>query len=108
MARFVDHVLMLAEGGSMSDFMSSTEWISLHPLKDDTSEEQEPFEPEIVKTPTTRPMKKPKEQDPHEMIKRKTGDVTVWSYYAKSAGIWPILLLIIFTAVATTANGFPR
>jgi hypothetical protein len=106
MARFADRVLSLAEGGSMAGFVSSAEWTTLHPLKE--AKNEEPPQPEVVKQPLPRPAQKPQEQDKDEQIKRQVGDTTVWAYYAKSAGILPILLLFLFTAAATIGTAFPR
>jgi hypothetical protein len=108
MARYANKVLTLKEGGSLVGYESSAAWISENPLRDDISEEVESTEPEKEEKPIPRQPKKPQEEDQDELVKRKVGDATVWYYYGKSVGIWPVLLLVLFTAIATMGGNFPR
>jgi hypothetical protein len=108
MARFADSVMTLADGGSMMGFLSAADWIALNPLQDETPKDEDPPKPETGRSSLPRATKKPQEQDKDEQIKRQVGDGTVWAYYAKSVGVLPIVLLMLFTAAATVGNGFPR
>jgi hypothetical protein len=111
MAHYANNVLTLCEGGSLKSFESSTEWTSKNMISDDTSEDN--FEEEDSddlhneQKSKSRATKKPEEEDPNEQIKRQVGDATVWSYYAKTAGLLSVSLLAFFTAVATTGTAFP-
>jgi hypothetical protein len=111
MAHHVDNVLTLGEGGSLKSFETSTMWISRTSLSDDksenTTEETDSIELEedIEILPKTE--RAVEEKDPHEEIKRQIGDATVWTYYAKSAGLVSVILLAFFTAVYTISMAFP-
>jgi hypothetical protein len=112
MARYANNILTLGESGSLKSFETSTEWISRNLLSDDTSDETlqetDSNELEEEQNPVSRAAKKPKDERAAEQINRQDGDVAVWSYYAKSAGLLSVFLLAFFTAVATTGTAFPR
>jgi ATP-binding cassette subfamily C (CFTR/MRP) protein 1 len=112
MARYANTVLTLGGGGSLKSFETSREWNSQNFLSDqiseNTLEDEDSDEKEKELKSESRVAKKPEDEDPHEQIKRQVGDATVWSYYAKSAGLLSVFLLAFFTAVATTGIAFPR
>jgi hypothetical protein len=41
-------------------------------------------------------------------VKRQTGDITTWLYYARAVGIWPLMLLAFFIVVTSLGVNFPK
>jgi hypothetical protein len=109
MARYADNILLLGEGGSFAGFESAADWISRNPLANDALEDtdsEEPTKEERAVFNKTKAVEE--EEDPDELVKRQVGDASVWWYYGKTAGLSPVLLLIIFTAISTMGSYFPR
>jgi hypothetical protein len=58
--------------------------------------------------PSQKPMSTTTKNDLVKQEERQAGDLSLWTYYAKSIGRWHIMLQAIFTAAWVLGSNFPR
>jgi hypothetical protein len=107
MAHYADNVIILEAGGSLAHFESSTEWLSRNPPKETMPDDTELVETVTKQTESSRVVKKLKDEDPDQRVKRQIGDTAVWVYYAKLSGPWHVLLLVLLTVIGIFCMQFP-
>jgi hypothetical protein len=106
-----DNVLVLGQDGSLEHYGPSKDWISITDKvpRAEKLEMSDVSESCLDTTSNDYTQKKAAARSKTEVdFARKTGDMFLWVYYAKTATALHLILLAIFTLISVLGSNFPR
>jgi hypothetical protein len=107
-----DNVVVLDASGSMTysgpsaEYLASNSDIAKGQDKEQPEEPTQIYKPEDYEEDAVEKVEEPKFEDNVDTVKRQTGDLGVWKYYAKSIGGLYIVITAICIAINVFGNNF--